>query len=311
MELLSGLAYNKNMNLDGIDIFIKVVQLGSFTKAARHLNKPVTTVSDKVAQLEKKLGVTLLMRTTRQLKLTDVGSRYFEKCVKAIQEIQAAEIELLQSHSEAQGTLKMTLPVDVAQTILPSLVRKFILTYPKVKLEVMATNRIVNLIDEGIDLALRIGPLNDSSYRVRQYLNTSAFLWVSPELIKRCGPFKKIKDLENLDYVSFFQEKKSYIELKNNSMDQNLATKLKIKVNSRVKIDDYVSIKKIILQGYGFALIPEFVCENEERSGKLIRIFPEWSFGNIHLSFVYPSQKYKSSNVKAFIDLALQEELIR
>lgn len=299
------------MNLDGVDIFVKVVQLGSFTKAARNLNKPITTVSDKVAQLEKNLGVNLLIRTTRQLKLTEVGSRYFEKCVKAIQVIEAAELELLQTQSEPQGVLKLTMPVDVAQTILPGLVRQFVKTYPKVKLEVLATNRIVDLIDEGIDLALRIGPLNDSSYRVRQYLNTSAFLWASPEFIKQMGGLKKIKDLENLDYVSFFQEKKNYIELKNNSIDQNLATKIKIKINSRIKVDDYVSLKKIILQGFGFALIPEFVCEDEERTGKLIRLFPEWSFGNIHLSFVYPSQKYKSSNVKAFIDLALQEELIR
>lgn len=290
------------MSLEGIDVFVKVIQLGSFTRAAKALNRPVTTVSDKVAQLEKRLGVTLIHRTTRQLKLTSAGEIYFKKCEQAIFDFEGAEQDLSAAKQVPQGRLRISMAVDVGHTIAPNLVSRYVAQYPNVQVELNVTNRMVDLVAEGIDLAIRVGNLKDSTFRSRKYLETTMSFFASPELIQKYGQVNTPKQLERFPYIRFFLDMGRSLEIQRGKEKANLNLKPKITA------DDLETIKKLVMNSEGVGLIPNYICEKEEQSGRLIRVLPEWSRGKIILSFVYPPTKFVSPNVKAFIDLALVDQ---
>ena len=142
------------MDLDGIEVFVKVLESGSFSRAAKLLGMPNSTVSAKVSALEKRLGVTLLQRTTRKLRATPAGETYFQQCVLALERLKAAESELTSAQREPQGLLRVTAPADIGHSLLATLVRGFLQRYPKAEVELVVTNRVLDLIAEGVDLAM-------------------------------------------------------------------------------------------------------------------------------------------------------------
>jgi len=141
------------MDLDAIAVFVKVVQAGSFSQAAKLLGMPNFTVSAKVSLLEKQLGVTLLQRTTRKLGLTKGGETYFKRCVQALEKLQAAESELAIAQREPQGLLRLTAPVELGHGLLSALVDDFLQKHPKMGVDLLITNRVLDLVGEGIDAA--------------------------------------------------------------------------------------------------------------------------------------------------------------
>jgi len=155
------------MDLNEIAVFIKVVQSESFTKAAQCLGMPKSTVSQKVSMLEKRLGVTLIQRTTRKLNITPLGKSFYSKCVAGLEEIKSAEMEIASVHSEPQGLLRITAPIDLGGNVLPPLISSYMASHPKVRVEVILTDRRVDLLSENIDLAIRAGELQDSSMIVK------------------------------------------------------------------------------------------------------------------------------------------------
>lgn len=285
------------MNLDGIDVFVKVVQSGSFTQAAKLLNMPITTVSGKVASLEKRLGITLLNRTTRKLHLTENGEAFFKRCVAAMAEIQAGENELSTSKSELEGLLKITSSLDVGQILLPPLMRSFLKEHPKLQIELSLTNRIVDLVGEGVDLAIRIGKLKDSTLIARKFIDAQGCLWASPSYIKKFGQPQQPKQLKEHKFVNFSRVDSKIKLTKNNVV-------IEVEPIGQIKVDDMSTLKTFVLGGDGIGLIPDFLCEEEEASGKLVRIMPTWTSGMISLSFVYPPQRFVSPKVRAFIEWA-------
>ena len=193
------------MELDGIAVFVKVVQAGSFSRAAKLLGMPNTTVSAKVAQLERRLGVTLIQRTTRKLHITQSGEAYFKKCVHALDEIQAAETEVSATQGEPKGVLRITSAVDVGHSLLPSLVQSYLKKYPQMTVDLIITNRVVDLVAEGVDLGLRAGALKDSSLIAKKLISTKMGLWASPAFLKKCGPIHHPRDVDRLECIRFYR----------------------------------------------------------------------------------------------------------
>src|SRR5262245_6658451 len=166
--------------LDAIAVFVKVVESGSFSAAARRLGMPKTTVSAKVAGLEKRLGVRLIQRTTRKLRMTEAGETYFYHCAIATREVELGEAAIQSARGRPYGVLKVTAPVDLAHAVLPRIVRAYSTKYPDVSVELIVTNRVVDVLEEGIDLAIRWdGSLKDSSLIARRFLETHSNLWAS------------------------------------------------------------------------------------------------------------------------------------
>ena len=171
--------------VDAIAVFVKVVEAGSFSAAARRLGLPKTTVSAKVAGLEKRLGVRLIQRTTRKLRMTEAGEKYFHHCAIATREVELGEAALQSAKEKPYGVLKVTAPVDLGHAVLPRIVRAYAGKYPDVSVELIVTNRIVDLVEEGIDLAIRwAGALKDSSLIARRFIETRSNLWASPKYMK-------------------------------------------------------------------------------------------------------------------------------
>lgn len=284
------------MNLDGIDVFVKVVQAGSFSGAAKLLKMPITTVSGKVAALEKRLGTTLIHRTTRKLSVTQAGEAFFQRCVRALDEIVAGENEIENVKSEPEGVLKITTIADIGHTLLPPIINGYLKKYPKMKVELILTSRIVDLVAEGVDLAIRIGKLKDSSLMSKQYKESKVCLWATPAYVKKNGMPTHPRDLKKHHFIKFSSSFDS-VKLTNGKET------IEINVESRITVDDMQAMKTFTLQGEGIGMVSEFLCEVEEANGKLIRVLPNWSWAAyMILTFVYPPQRFVSPKVQSFIE---------
>ncbi|ESX10417.1 hypothetical protein X768_14080 [Mesorhizobium sp. LSJC265A00] len=158
------------MRIDEICVFINVLEAGSFAGAARRLGMPATTVSAKVAALERRLGLSLIQRTTRKLRATPKGQAYFERCRIALREIETVEAELRAESAGMDGQLRLTASVDIAQTLLPPVIAAFRKAYPAVAVDLVVTDRVADLVADDIDLAVRVGPLRDSSLISRAFV---------------------------------------------------------------------------------------------------------------------------------------------
>jgi DNA-binding transcriptional LysR family regulator len=282
------------MELDGIAIFVKVVQAGSFSGAARQLGVPNTTVSAKVARLERRLGVTLIQRTTRKLHITPAGRAYFELCAPALEAIQNAEAQMTLAAPEPAGVLRITAPGDVAHGLLPPIVSRFLERYPRTRVEIMVANRVVDLIAEGVHLAIRAARLADSTLVARKFMPFSGGLWASAAYLKRKGTPRSTKDLAQHDGLLFARALGQPLTLGDGRANSAL------QLQARVVADDLETLRVFALQGKGISTLTDYLG----REAGLVQVLPAWSWIAGSLSFVYPGQRFVPANVRAFIDLA-------
>ena len=283
------------MELDGIEIFVKVVQAGSFSRAARLLGVPNTTVSAKVARLEKRLGVTLIQRTTRKLHITPAGRAYFERCVPALEAIENAEAQMTLAAPEPAGVLRITAPGDVAHGLLPPIVSRFLERYPRAKVEIMVANRVVDLVAEGVHLAIRAARLADSTLVARNFMPFSGGLWASAAYLKRKGTPHSPQDLAQHDGLLFARSFGQPPRLNDGR------AKSELEFQARIAADDLETLRTFALRGKGIATLTDYLG----REAGLVQVLPGWSWMAGALSFVYPGQRFVPANVRAFIDTAL------
>jgi DNA-binding transcriptional LysR family regulator len=287
--------------MDAISVFVKVVEAGSFSVAARHLDMPKTTVSAKVAGLEKRLGVRLIQRTTRKLRMTEAGETYFRHCAIAIREVERGEAALQAAKGKPSGVLKVTAPVDLAHTVLPRIARAYVAKYPDVSLELIVTNQIVDLMDEGIDLAIRWAmSLKDSSLIARRFFQSRSNLWASPKYMRGFGKPTHPRDLADAVFVTRPVQKS--VILTNGKSD------FEIQRNGRIGANDIETIKALIVAGEGIAWLPDYLTADEAEAGKLVRVLSQWYPKQQQLGtcyFVYAGRQYALPKVESFIQTAL------
>jgi len=289
------------MDLDGIEVFVKVVEAGSFNQAAKLLGMPNSTVSAKVSALEKRLGVTLLQRSTRKLHPTEAGKSYFEQCVQALRQLETAESELTSAQKEPRGLLRLTAPADIGHSLLATLVPAFLGKYPKMEVDVTVTNRVLDLIAEGIDLAIRAGELTDSRLIAKRFSVGHFGLWASSSYLKSRGLPAHPKHLTEHECLRFSLFKDNEVELTRGK------EKSRVTLAGRLRADDFETLKSLALRDAGIAYLPSFLCAEESRQQRLERVLPDWLGAAVTFSFVYPAQRFVSPKVRAFIGAA--EEL--
>ncbi len=287
------------MDLNEIAVFIKVVQTGSFSQAAKQLGMPNSTVSFKVSSLEKRLGLTLIQRTTRKLNITPAGQSYFKACLQGIEQIQAAETEMASIQGEPQGLLRITAPIELGSSVLPDLVSQYTSKYPKVRVEVILSGRRVDLLAESVDLAIRAGELKDSSL-IAKKIGSGYFAPVaSPKYLKAKGKPSHPRELKDHDCVQFTPMGLEEWKLISSKGAFNAA------LPARMMIDDLAMVKLLTLKGDGIALLPTHLCYPEIQAGKLVRILPDWRTAINPVHFVYPAQRYVTPKLSAFMEMAL------
>ena len=290
--------HNTSVDLDDIAVFVKVVQAGSFSQAARLLGMPNTTVSARVARLEKRLGVTLIQRTTRKLHVTPAGQAYFARCVRGLAEIETAEAEITSATAAPRGVLRITVTGDVAHSLLPPLAARFVRKYPEVKIELIVANRVVDLIAEGVDLAIRAAELKDSTLVARRFMQITWAFWASRAYLAERGTPETPSDLERHEGLIFSRL----------PMQMLRVGESEISLQGRIVADDLETVRAFVLHGEGIGALPEFLARDYAADGTLVRVLPQWTWTAGALSFVYPGQPFVPANVRAFIDLALASE---
>lgn len=283
------------MDLDGIAVFVKVVQAGSFSAAARLLGIPNTTVSAKVARLERRLGVTLIQRTTRKLHVTPAGRAYFERCVRGLGEIEAAEAEVSLSAAEPRGLLRITAPGDVAHGLLPALVGRFLERYPRTEVELVVANRVIDLLAEGVHLAVRGAALPDSTLAARRFLSYRGGLWASAAYLKKKGAPRTPPELAEHACIVFPRLAAKTLRLSDGRGHADVTLK------GRLAVDDFETLRQFAVQGRGIGMLIDYLA----REVSLVPVLPRWTWTSGALSFVYPGQRFVPANVRAFIDTAL------
>lgn len=286
------------MDLNEVAIFIKVIQKGSFTAASKVLDIPKSTVSTKINSLEKRLGTTLITRSTRQLRLTPAGEAFFLRSTKALDEILDAETAVRSKNVEPQGRFRITAPVDIGNTIFPEIITQFQKKYPKVEIDILLSDQRLDFLEDQVDLAIRAGELKDSSLIAKKVGEVAFRIYVSPKYIKEYGEPLNLKDLNSHQCILFTPLSGDGWQLKNTKRTVKIALAKKIIVN------DMSLARSLALEGAGLALLPSFVCEAEVKSGKLVQVLTEWKTETGPMHFVYPAQRYVSPSIKAFIEMA-------
>ncbi|MCY1076406.1 LysR family transcriptional regulator [Archangium lansingense] len=283
------------MDLNELLVFAKVVQAGSFTAAARGLQMPKSTVSRKVSELEERVGAQLLQRTTRKLRLTEVGQAYYEHCARIVAEAEEAELAVTRMQAAPHGLLRVTAPLTFS--FLGPIVAEFLKRYPEVQLELVCTDRSVDLMEEGFDLAVRAGRLVDSSLIARRLGNIERIVVAAPSCLQERGVPKTPKDLEKHDCLVFGAGLKANVwtlHSGNKSVD--------VSVRARVVVNEPDMLHALTLAGSGVALLPTLHYSEDLTTGRLRRILPDWNSSGAPVHAVYPSTRHHSPKVMAFVD---------
>lgn len=289
------------MDYNSSYIFLRVAQNGSFSKTARQMNLPLSTVSAKVAQLEKYLGLTLLKRTTRKLSLTPVGEIYYRQAQKAFDELIQAERLTKETQMTLQGRIKLTAPVEIGTSHLTDVLATFIKRHPQIHIELLLTDRLVDLVGENIDLAIRIGSLKDSTLKSKRLGFTNQKVYASPEYLKAHAQIKVPKDLSQHSCLIFTNSSKEEWIL-----ESDLGRE-KVQVQGAYSANNLMAIHRMALHGQGLALLPEFLCFEDLKSKKLIPVLPDWSTQKSPVHVVYANQNYITKSLRAVIEHLTQE----
>ncbi len=295
-------------DLNDLIYFAEVVEHGGFAAAGRSLGLPKSKLSRRVADLETRLGVRLLQRTTRKLSLTAVGEQLHRHCVALRENAQAAENVVALALSEPSGLLRIACPVTLAQTTVGPLLPLYLERYPKVRVDMRVSNRVVDLVEEGVDVALRVRQtLDDSGSLVVKRLALSQTVMVaSPAQLARQGTPDSLDALQAMDTVSM-------------SAQDGLASWTLVGPDGqarpfnhrpRVVADDLLSLQYAVRLGTGVGMLPDYLCRDDLRHGHLRQILPGWSTPPGIFHAVFPSRRGLVPSVRAFLDL-LAEHVAR
>jgi DNA-binding transcriptional LysR family regulator len=291
------------MDLNHLAAFVRVVHDGSFTAAARALKLPKSSVSRSIAQLEQDLGVRLLHRTTRKLHLTEAGTAFHERVSRALADIDEATSATSDLQRELKGAIRVTAPVDLGVWAVAGILARFVRRYPGVNVDVRLTPRVVDLLAEGFDLAVRAGPVRDQSLIARRVGEFDLFLYASSKYVARKGVPSNIDDLTRHDSILLRTETGTlHWRLFSPTGEERV-----LQPRGAIAADDISFIKRTVLAGGGIALLPQFICAREELAGKLVRILPEWRVGGSPLHVVYPSARYVPQRVVALRDYLIEQ----
>ncbi|MGY4625367.1 LysR substrate-binding domain-containing protein [Bradyrhizobium sp. USDA 4486] len=286
--------------MDAITVFVKVVEAGNFSAAARRLGMPKTTVSAKVAGLEKRLGPAQHPQAADDRS----GRRLFPTLCNRIREVEQGEAALQVSKTKPSGILKVTAPVDVGHAILPRIARAYAAKCPDVSLQFILTNRIVDIVEEGVDLAIRFaGALKDSSLIARRFIEIRSDLWASPQYMKRLGKLSHPRDLVDAAFIKYLFQKTS-VTLTNGKSD------FEVEMKGRFQVDDAELCKSLTVSREGMAWLPDYLTADAVKAGKLVRVLSEWRTKQQRpatLYFVYAGRQYALPKVESFIQTAFEQ----
>lgn len=282
--------------------FVHVVEQGGFTAAARHLGEPLSTISRRIAALEQSLGVRLLERSTRTVRLTDLGQSFYEFCRRGLQEFEGATLAIQNRQSEVSGLLRITVPPNLVEPFFLPAVTEFQALHPNARVAILSTERYVDLMYERIDVAFRIGTLRDSQLTTRRIASYHAYLVASPGYLEGRGPISTPEELPLHRIVAFDGGTGPVRWTLRRPSEAGAANTLSIEVLPHLAMNDFAAILAATLRGCGIALIPSILCADHLREGRLLRVMPHWASETVTISAVMPGKRNQSRLIRLFLD---------
>lgn len=287
-------------DLNDFYYFVKVVEYGGFAPAGRALGTPKSKLSRRIAALEDRLGTKLIYRSTRQFRVTDIGLTFLEHCKAMLVEAEAAEQAIATVQAEPSGVVKVTCPIALLHAHIGHALANFMEQYPKITVHLEATNRQIDLLAEGIDIAIRVRPppLESSDLILKILSDRGQKLLASPSLVKRFSMPEKPSDLEPWPSLGLGQPQYRY---KWELFGPNEAV-VDLQHQPRYVTTDMVALRNAAIQGIGVVQLPSLMVPNELREGSLVHVLPEWRPRREIIHLVYPSRRGLLPSVRALID---------
>jgi DNA-binding transcriptional LysR family regulator len=280
-----------------LSAFVEVARWQSFAQAARHLDRHVSAVSRAVVALESRLGVRLLQRTTRSVALSEAGRDYFKRCEALLAEFDGADAEVRELGASLHGTLRVSAATGSGQIFLAPIVPQFLAAHPLLTLDLQLSNRFVDLVEEGYDLALRVGALADSRLVARRLAPSRRVLVASQAYLdRRGGPRTPPQLREHACLVLDIGAHPQRWEL------ERARTRAAIDVTGPLRSNNSFALLSAAKAGLGISLLPEFVVAAELRRGELQRVLPAWASPEQAMYALYPSARFIPAKVRAFVD---------
>ncbi|MFB4393147.1 MULTISPECIES: LysR family transcriptional regulator [unclassified Pseudomonas] len=288
-----------SIDLPEMRVFAAVVTDGSFTQAADRLGTDKARVSRIVRRMEEKLGAQLLTRSTRRLSVTEVGRDYFERAMCILSAAEAAEAAVAQQSREPMGLLKITAGSEFGPLVVDRWIAAFLRQAPKVTVEVEYTNRLVDIIHEGFDVAIRVGSLEDSGLSARRLGEVDYGLYASPEYLEQAPVLAAVSDLMQHDLIMKTLRGRAHWHLLNGAASEKITTSPRCAVNS------IIAANNLALAGLGVAQLPQFVAQPHLAQGRLRQVLPGWAEAPAPVHALFASSRYMDPKVRSFVDLSL------
>lgn len=270
-------------------LFASVVREGSFTRAARKLGITKQTASERVGKLEGELGVRLLERTTRQLRLTGSGSLYYERCAALASQVEEANREVQQRDSNPIGLIRIATPTLFGRRYLAPVISEFMREHEKVEIEAVLADRRINLVEDGFDLAIHIGPLEDSSLMVRKLGEATTHIVASPRFLAKHGVpnVNELRDTRCLGLSPF---------------EMWIVGGVRVRVEPVLAVNDQELVFEAAIAGVGIARVPAILCRDAVRAGKLKLLFGDRGNSKRPIQVIYPNRSHLPTTVRLFLD---------
>jgi DNA-binding transcriptional LysR family regulator len=296
--------------LTSLTAFVRVVDSGGFSAAGRHLNMSTTMVSNHVQSLEDRLGARLLNRTTRKVSLTEVGKTYYDRCTQILADLEQADDVAGSSQSTPRGTLRIHTATHIVPFLAP-VVAEFLASYPEVKVDLTMGEQNVDMIEERIDVAVRLSPPPDSSLIVRSLATWRHVLCCSHGYLEKHPRPQQLSELAEHNCVRHmlypYQDEWRFVDRK--------GAPAAVRISGNLFTNSGETVRVAALEGAGICLLPGFLIQHDLEAGRLVRLLPEYRPVEFAMNAIYPHRHYLSAKVRSFIDLlvhrsAEQQKLI-
>lgn len=280
-------------NWEGVTEFVAVADTQSFTKAAKKLNTSVAQISRRVSMLEERLAVKLLLRTTKKVYVTEAGQIYYLHCRSLVEGLETAELAVTQMQSTPKGLLKVTAPVAYGESHIAPLLYDFLELYPQINLELNLTNLTVDLIESGMDVAIRLGRLKDSSLIAKRLASRQLFVCATPGYLEKYGIPHTLSELEKHNCLVGSSE---YWRFKENKTEKS------VKVTGRIHCNSGFALLNAACRGLGLVQLPEYYVQDALDSGKLVEVLSDYRDEKEGIWAVYPHNRNLSPKVRLLVD---------
>jgi DNA-binding transcriptional LysR family regulator len=297
-------ALNRTM-FSNIEIFCLVAEQQSFSNAANHAGLTPAAVSRSIARLEQRLGIQLFHRTTRKVRLTQAGKEYFLECTQALKQIIDVEQRLKNNSIQPSGTIRMSLPTSFGHIRVLPILPSFQQLYPEIKLDIQLTNKNIDFITEGFDLAIRGRNIPDSNLIARRLENADLLIVASPEYLNKNGTPSDLADLQHHDCIQFLLPSTGKSMPWSVCIDREV-----IEIHTQGHLicnEDILATIPLARHGGGLLQICRFVIENDLRQGQLVEVLPQYSGAQRHFSLLYPKNKYEQRHIRLLIDFLIEQ----